>query len=126
MQQSESDRRFTELDDEIKYLKNKIDDLYSKVESFASKHTLIEFIISELQKGQYWKADLDVLKHRVSFLEEDVEKLNKFNDKLSKELEPIKEFKQIVKNMQEYNFKLISIGISLLVLVATVLKLFFN
>lgn len=125
MQQLDSDRRFTQLDDEIKYLKNKLDDLHSKVESFASKYTLIEFIISELQKGQYWKADLDVLKHRVAFVEEDIEKLNKFNDKFSKELEPIKEFKQAVKSIQEYNFRLISIGISLLAILITVLKLFF-
>lgn len=125
MQQLDSDRRFTQLDDEIKYLKNKLDDLHSKVESFASKYTLIEFIISELQKGQYWKADLDVLKHRVAFVEEDIEKLNKFNDKFSKELEPIKEFKQAVKSIQDYNFRLISIGISLLAILITVLKLFF-
>jgi prefoldin subunit 5 len=124
MHQYEADRRFTELDEEIRYLKNKIDDLYSKVESFASKHTLIEFIISEIQKGQYWKSDLDVLKHKVSFLEEDIEKLNKFNEKISKDLEPLKEFKQVIKSMQEYNFKLISIGISLMVLISGLLKFF--
>jgi len=124
MHQHEADRRFTELDEEIRYLKNKIDDLYSKVESFASKHTLIEFIISEIQKGQYWKSDLDVLKHKVSFLEEDIEKLNKFNEKISKDLEPLKEFKQVIKSMQEYNFKLISIGISLMVLISGLLKFF--
>lgn len=124
MQQSESDRRFTELDEEIKYLTNKIDDLYSKVESFASKYTLVEFIISELQKGQYWKADLDVLKQRVSFIEEDIEKINKFNEKIYKDLEPIKEFKQVIKSMQDYNFKLISIGISLMVLISGLLRFF--
>jgi len=124
MHQYEADRRFTELDEEIRYLKNKIDDLYSKVESFASKHTLIEFIISEIQKGQYWKSDLDVLKHKVSFLEEDIEKLNKFNEKISKDLEPLKEFKQVIKSMQEYNFKLISTGISLMVLISGLLKFF--
>ena len=124
MHQYGADRRFTELDEEIRYLKNKIDDLYSKVESFASKHTLIEFIISEIQKGQYWKSDLDVLKHKVSFLEEDIEKLNKFNEKISKDLEPLKEFKQVIKSMQEYNFKLISIGISLMVLISGLLKFF--
>lgn len=119
---SDNIKKLNELESDIKYLKNKIDTLDQKIETFSSKNNVMEYIVSEIQKGQYWRADFDVLKQRVSFIEEELDDLSEAIKKIEQALSDLREFKQIINSIKENNLKILTLGISLAGLIFAIIS----